>query len=365
MFNAASKLYFTAAGLAIAVGFGYVVATSDRVGFTNLVVAGLAAVGLGLAAFAFVPREPLSLVGDEPAEARPADTTDVAVASSWPVLAALALGLLAAGAAVDGSLILLGVVVGLVAAFAWFAQVWREHPSWTQAMTDRLNERFVVPFGLPGTIFVLVGIGVIAMSRLFLAVSAEAAPLIGIVIAFVMLGGFYLISVRDVGRPALATISTVAVALVLAAGVAGALKGEREFHHAAGGEGEFVLEADNLEFDKESLDFPAASEVVLLFENHEAIPHNFSLYESKGGDALFEGEILNAEGEIEYEFETPPGGEYYFQCDVHPDQMNGIVNVSEEASEEVEEGENVTTTSSPGDDERGPNSSGSGSSGGH
>ena len=364
MFNAASKLYFTAAGLAIVAGFGYVVATSDRVGFTNLVVAGLAAVGLGLAAFAFVPREPLSLVGDEPAEARPADTTDVAVGSAWPVLAALALGLLAAGAAIDGSLILLGVIVGLVAAFAWFGQVWREHPSWSQDMTDRINERFVVPFGLPGTIFLLVGVGVVAMSRLFLAVSVEAAPIIGIVIAFALLGGFYLISVRDVGRPALATLATVSVALVLAAGVAGALKGEREFHHAGGGEGEFILEADNLEFDKESLDFPASSEVVLVFENHEAIPHNFSLYESKGGEALFEGEILNAEGEIEYEFETPPGGEYYFQCDVHPDQMNGTVNVTEEASEEIEEGENVTTTSNPADDERGSNDTGSGSSGG-
>ena len=346
MFNAATKLYFTAAVLAVVVGFGYVIGTSDRVGFTNLVVAGLAAVGLGLAVFAFVPREPLSLVGDEPAEARPADTTDVARGSNWPVFGALALGLVAAGAAVDGSLILLGVIVGLVATFAWLGQVWREHPSWTQAMTDRLNERFVVPFGLPGTIFVLVGIGVVALSRLFLAVSAEAAPLIGIVIAFALLGGFYLLSTRSVGRQALVTISTVAVGLVLAAGVAGALKGEREFHHAEGEEGALVLGADELAFDKDALAFPAATEVVLKFENHEAIPHNFSLYESKGGEVLFEGEILNAEGEIEYEFETPEAGEYYFQCDVHPDQMNGVVNVTEEASDAPEAGDNVTTTSS-------------------
>ena len=366
MFNAASKTWFTAAGLAIVVGFGYVVGTSDRVGFTNLVVAGLAALGLGLAAFAFVPREPLSLVGDEPAEARPADTTDVAVASNWPVLAALGLGLLAAGLALDGSLILLGVVVGLVATFAWLGQVWREHPSWTQEMTDRINERFVVPFGLPGTIFLLAGIGVVALSRLFLAVSVEAAPIIGIAVAFGLLGGFYLISTRNLGRQALASISTVAVGLVLAAGVAGALKGEREFHHAGGGEGEFVLEAADLAFDKESLDFPASTEVVLKFENHEAIPHNFSMYESEGGEPLFEGEILNAEGEIEYEFETPPAGEYYFQCDVHPKEMRGTVHVTEEASEEVEEGENVTTTSNPDDDERGPDAgdAGTGSSGG-
>jgi plastocyanin len=348
VFNAASKLYFTAAAVAIVVGFGYVVVSSDRVGFTNLVVAGLVAVGLGLAAFAFVPREPLSLVGDEPAEARPADTTDVAVASNWPIFGALALGLIAAGAAVDGSLILLGVVVGLVATFAWFGQVWREHPSWTQAMTDRINDRFVVPFGLPGTIFLLVGVGVISLSRLFLAVPSEAAPAIAIVVAFALLGGFFLIATRHVGRQALATVATVAVGLVLAAGVAGALKGERKFGHEAGA-GVFNLTAENISFDKDALDFPSNTDVTLKFSNKEAIPHNFSLYEDKGGNRLFEGEIVNTTGEADYEFKTPVPGEYYFQCDVHPDQMNGLVHVSKEASQPKSgDGDGTTTGPPPG-----------------
>lgn len=333
MFNAASKLYFALAGVAIVVGFGYVVGTADRVGFTNLVIAGLAAFALGVVAYAFVPREPLSITLDEPGEPRPADTTDVAVGSNWPVLGALAIGLLAAGAAMEPSLILLGIVVGLVATFSWLGQVWREHPSWNQAMTDRLNERFVVPFGLPLTIFLLAGIGVIALSRLFLAVSAEAAPIIGIVVAFALLGAFYLLSTRQVGRPALATLATVAVALVLAAGVAGALKGEREFH-AEEGEGELTIGAENLAFDRDELDFPAATDVSFVFENLEAVPHNVAIYENEGGEAIFTGEILNTEGEITYEFKTPEAGTYYFQCDVHPAQMQGSVIVSEVANEE-------------------------------
>ena len=347
MFNAASKLYFTLAGAAVLVGFAYVVVTSDRVGFTNLVFAGAAAVGLGLAAFAFVPRESLIVAVDEPAEPRPADTTDTAGATTWAVLAALALGLVAAGAAVDGTLIALGAAVGLIATFGWLAQAWREHPSWTQAMTDRINDRFVVPFGLPVMIFVLAGIGVISVSRLFLAVSATAAAIVGALVAFVLLGVFYLLSTRDLGRPALTTVATVAVGFVLAAGVAGALVGEREFHHAGAGEHEFVLTAENLEFDKDALDLPAASEVTLRFENHEPVPHNVSIYESEGGDVIFEGEILDAEGEVDYTFETPAAGQYWFQCDVHPDAMNGIVNVSEEASE-VEGGDHADETGSSG-----------------
>ncbi|HVF32209.1 MAG TPA: cupredoxin domain-containing protein [Acidimicrobiales bacterium] len=362
MFNAASKLYFALAGLAIVVGFGYVVGTADRVGFTNLVAAGLAAFALGIVAFAFVPREPLAVAVDEPAGPRPADATDVAGSSNWPVLAALAVGLVAAGAALEPSLILLGVVVGLIAMFSWFGQVWREHPSWTPAMTDRLNERFVVPFGLPLTIFLLAGIGVVSLSRLFLAVSAEAAPIIGIVIAFALLGAFYLLSTKQVGRPALATLATVGIGLVLAAGVAGALKGEREFHHE-GGEGEYTIAADDLAFDRDQLDLPAASDVVLVLENHEAVPHNVSIYEEEGGEALFTGEILNTEGEITYEFTSPAAGTYYFQCDVHPAQMQGRVVVTEEASEELEEGENVTTTSDPDDDGRGPDDDDAGTGG--
>ena len=362
MFNAASKLYFALAGVAIVVGFGYVVGTGDRVGFTNLVVAGLAAFALALAAYVFVPREALTVDADEPAEARPADATDVAGASSWPVFGALALGLVAAGAAMEPSLILLGIVVGLVATFSWFGQVWREHPSWTQAMTDRLNERFVVPFGLPLTIFLLAGLGVVSLSRLFLAVSREAAPIIGILIAFALLGAFYLLSTRQVGRSALATLGTIAVALVLAAGVAGALKGEREFHHGHGAD-EFLIVADDIAFDRDQLDFPANSAVTLLFENHEPVPHNVAIYEDEGGEAIFVGEILNTEGEITYEFTTPEAGAYYFQCDVHPAEMQGRVVVSEEASEEVEEGENVTTTSTPEDDERGPDEGDAGTGG--
>lgn len=368
MFNAASKLYFTLAGLAIVVGFGYVIGTSDRVGFTNLVLAGVAAFALAVGVFAFVPREPLAVALDDAAEPRPGDATDVPRPSSYPLLAALAVGLLAAGAALEGSLIVLGVIVGLVAMFSWFAQVWREHPSWTQEMTDRLNDRFIVPFGLPGTIVAVAGIGVVSVSRLFLAVSRDAAPAIAIVVAFALLGAFSLLASRNVGRPAVATLVTVAAGLVLAAGVAGALKGERKFGEEFGSEASFSLSVENIKFDRNELDFPASSKVKLTFENKEAVPHNFSIYDTKGGKQLFQGETVNTVGKKVYDITTPAAGSYYFQCDIHPDQMNGTVVVSQEASEELSPGENATTTSNPNDASRGaksdsPATGSSGSSG--
>jgi plastocyanin len=344
VFNAASKLYFTVAGLAVIAGFGFVLGTSDRVGFTALVVSGLGSLALGLAAYAFVPREPLVAYVDEPAVARPVDTTDTAGASSWPVLGALAFGLIAAGVAVERWLLVLGIVVGLIAAFGWLGQVWQEHPSWTQEMVDRVNSRFVVPFGLPGTIFLLVGIGVVSLSRLFLALPKDVAPFLGAVVAFLILGTFFLLSTRQVARPAVASLAVLGVALLLAAGVVGGLMGEREFGEGHGGEGEIRIAAENTAFSTDSMDLPAATEVTVVFENKESVPHNWSMYQSKGGDPIVEGEILNTPGSEEVSFTTPEAGTYYFQCDVHPDQMNGSVNVTEDASTEPD-GSNATTTS--------------------
>ncbi|MBW3615337.1 MAG: cupredoxin domain-containing protein [Actinobacteria bacterium] len=342
MFNAASRTYFILAGGAVVVGFGYVFTTGDRVGFTALVFAGVTAVALGIGVFGFTPPEPLP-AGDEAAEPRAVDTTDVPVASAWPLVGALAVAVLAAGLATDTSLIAIGLAFGVVATFAWFGQVWREHPSWTEEMNERLHDRFVVPIGLPGTIVVLAGIGVVSLSRLMLAISREAAPVVGSLIAFAILGGFYLVSSRNLGRRALSTLAAVSAGLVLASGVAGAVMGEREFHHPEA-EDAFVLAAENVEFDKDELDFPAATKIKLKFENHDDVQHNFALLRDEGSEPIFRGPVID-KGETIYEFTTPEAGTYYFQCDVHPAQMNGRVDVSVSASEAPKPGENVTTTS--------------------
>lgn len=344
MFNAASKLYFTLAAAAIVVGFLYVVVASDRVGFTNLVVAGVLLVGLGVALFGFVPREPVR-VGDSSVGARPANTTDVATPSLWPMVGAAAIALVAAGAAADSTLILVGVVIGLVATFAWFGQVWREHPSWTPAMNERLHDRFVVPFGLPGTIVVFVGIGVISLSRLFLAIPREVAPFVGAGAAFVVLGTIYLIATRNVGRQIAGGLAAIAVASVLGSGIAGAIKGERSFeHHAV--VADVTLTAHDIAFDKKQLDLPANKPTSILFINQDPVQHNLAILKAKDSTdpPLFRGAIVDKGQETLYKVDPIPAGSYYFVCDVHPAQMNGTVTVSGQASGAPGAGTGGTTT---------------------
>jgi plastocyanin len=324
VFNAASKLYFAVAGAAIVLGFGYVIASSDRVGFAALVFAGLGALTLGVAAFALLPPDPLlALAGAEP---HPADTTDVARGSAWAPAAAFAATVAVAGLATDRALFTLGLVAGIVIAFGWLGQVWREHPSWTDAMDQRLHDRFIVPIVLPATIFVLAGIAVISLSRLLLAVSEKAAPLIVIVAAAGILALFYVLANRDVGRQALATLAVVAAGLVVAAGVAGAVKGGRHVE-AHGHTGELSLAAKDVQFDLKELHLPAAQAVDLQFVNDDDVQHNFALYDEQGGAVLFQGPIVG-KGTTIYKFTTPPAGTYFFQCDVHPTQMEGTAVVA-------------------------------------
>jgi plastocyanin len=358
VFTAASKTCFTLGVVAVIGGLAYAAATGDRAGFTLLEFLGFLAASLGaLWFFALGPDTSRADASDtEVGESRKVDTTDVPRPSIWPLVAAVGVGLLAAGAALD-ALLGAGVIVGLIATFAWLAQAWREHPSWTQEMTDRLNDRFVVPIGLPGTVIALVGIGVISFSRVLLAVNKDLAALIALLAAIAIMAGCAFVASRErMGRAALTGLSTFAVVTVVAAGIAGAVKGEREFHHAGGeheGHGkQYRIAADDLEFDLTRMDLPAETDVTLVFENEEeGVPHNWSLYTEKGGKELFIGEIITGVDTIEYEFTAPDSGTFYFQCDVHP-AMSGEVAVSREASEPEEESGQATDPASQNRNQR-------------
>ena len=131
----------------------------------------------------------------------------------------------------------------------------------------------------------------------------------------------------------LATVALTAAALVVVAGLA-ALFVNYAGPRSPEGAGVFTIAAEDISYDKETLEFPNHSKIRLAFENREGVPHNVSIYEKKDGQVIFAGEVLNEEGEKTYEFMTAVSGSYYFQCDVHPGQMNGEVIVASEASEE-------------------------------
>jgi plastocyanin len=89
------------------------------------------------------------------------------------------------------------------------------------------------------------------------------------------------------------------------------------------------LAAQNLAFDKRSLTAPANSPVTIRFNNRDAgVIHNVAIYRSKSSLTQplvsgSKGNLLTGPASENVTFTTPGPGNYYYQCDVHPDTMNG------------------------------------------
>lgn len=87
--------------------------------------------------------------------------------------------------------------------------------------------------------------------------------------------------------------------------------------------------AQNIAFDTKQLALDANESVTIHFTNADssAISHNIAIYEDESAaKAVFQGKIIPGGTEIDYTFDTPKSGRYFFRCDVHP-EMNGTVVV--------------------------------------
>lgn len=105
---------------------------------------------------------------------------------------------------------------------------------------------------------------------------------------------------------------------------AGAEPGGETAHEAPAGPTEAVT-AEGLQFDTDTITLVAGETAEIEFENLDSAPHNIAIYEDdSAANPIFEGEQISGPDAINYEIEAPEPGEYYFQCDVHPD-MNGTV----------------------------------------
>jgi glucose/arabinose dehydrogenase len=81
-----------------------------------------------------------------------------------------------------------------------------------------------------------------------------------------------------------------------------------------------VVTAGNA-FDHPCYAAPAGAFTINL-NNNDPFAHNLSIYDTKGGKALFTGSYVAKNSATSYDVPPLPAGAYYFQCDIHP-FMNG------------------------------------------
>ncbi|HEU4527161.1 MAG TPA: cupredoxin domain-containing protein [Actinomycetota bacterium] len=98
-----------------------------------------------------------------------------------------------------------------------------------------------------------------------------------------------------------------------------------------GGGPSIQVAAQNIAFDTDTIELPADTPATIVFDNRDAgVQHNIAIYEDDTLAAeLFKGELITGPETIEYQIPPLPPGEYFFQCDVHPN-MNGVVVVTGE-----------------------------------
>jgi plastocyanin len=96
---------------------------------------------------------------------------------------------------------------------------------------------------------------------------------------------------------------------------------------ASGSAGGITLTAKNVAFDQKDLAAPAGAPFAIQFDNEDAgVQHNVAIYsDSSAANNLFRGTIVTGPTQTSYSVPALPAGSYYFQCDVHPSQMNGTI----------------------------------------
>ena len=246
MITTGSKFFYALAGLlvvaAVVYGYstgggevgplslGYKGAVGDHLGYGMLLVGALGALFLGFTSTAFRDADPeagAELLG---AETPPAPTAPGS--SYWPIVGAFGVGLVVVGIALNNVFFVAGLILLGGVAIEWTIQAWSERATGDPAVNREIRNRIMLPLEVPIAGAAAVGLVIAGFSRLFLAVSAEAAVWAALAVAAI----FFVVGTVLASRPQLRT-DLVAGLLVIGAvatigiGIAAAVAGERDFEH--------------------------------------------------------------------------------------------------------------------------------------
>lgn len=327
MLTPTSKVFLPVSGMALFLGAVYKILTGDVLGGALYLMVGSVAFVLGVMLSTVRENEMAPAVAADagPPVVRAVAVKPVPSGGAWPLVAALAVGLVLVGLIEHSLFALAGVLVGLVAGTGWLSRASSES-------TGRVIS--LLPIGLPVLGLAFIASVMYFMSRILLAVSETASWVFALLVGVVLMVGASLAAARPkVSGQALAAMLAVGAVLMVGGGVVAAARGERTIeHHAeehAGEAGLVQMEAENTAFAQEEITLKADEEVEIRLDNNDpTIQHNIAIYGADPAKPIFRGQLVTGVATVTYIFHAPPAGEYRFQCDVHPAQMKGVVKVA-------------------------------------
>jgi hypothetical protein len=166
-----------------------------------------------------------------------------ASSSYWPIVLALGAAMILLGLATEPVVFILGIAVLVGGGVEWMIQSWADRASADPAYNNTVRGKVLGGIEYPGLSAVLAIVVAFLFSRVFLAVSKDAATIFFIVVAAVIFAlGFVFAARAELRKKALTVVIPIAIALLAVVGVVSAISGEREQLVEAAREDHFAIE---------------------------------------------------------------------------------------------------------------------------
>jgi plastocyanin len=195
-------------------------------------------------------------------------------------------------------------------------------------------DRFVVPLFLPIGVALAIAAIIFLTSQILLAVPESLATLIALCIAlFILIVCAVVATAPRVPRGLVYTIVGIPVLALIVAGSAAGMYRQGEAEKAAEARANAPQTAlsevttDN-KFSQTTLNIPAGQAITLTQNNKGQAIHNWHVLNVKDSDGKDVTTPLTQPGQTaNTTFTLATAGSYKFQCDVHPTEMVGTLNV--------------------------------------
>lgn len=239
MITTSSKLFYGLGAVSVAAAIVWMIANDGGSGAVALVFIGIASIFLG--AIASYVRDGHVLSTDT-AQHDSAPAAQRGPGRSWfPLGTALSLGMVVVGLVTSPGIFKVGIALLLAMLGEWLIQNWSDRASADAGYNERVRGWVVHPLEIPIGGALLLGAIVLSFSRIFLALSAEAGPIVFAILgALVLFFGSVLSIRRGTSTRVVGAASGVVLLALSAVGVALALNGEREELTVAAAEDHFA-----------------------------------------------------------------------------------------------------------------------------
>ena len=218
-----------------AVSFGWKGGIGDQLGYVVLMLFGGVSAFIAIMLVAYRDADPESVAELAGGELPPAQAQTVG--NYWPIVGAFGAGVVVIGLVTTAAVFVIGLIILIMAAFEWMMSAWADRATGDPAANKELRNQIMGGIELP----VVGGLGiaalVVAVSRIFLSVSAAWAVWIAVILSGVIfLVAIALAVAEKPSKNLVAGILAFGAVAALAGGIVSASVGERDFHHEEEGE---------------------------------------------------------------------------------------------------------------------------------